>query len=132
MGFAIGYALSRGTLLVSALLGVFVYREFNGADAKTWAVQIAALYLFFAAALLLPFSGQLALLRLSRRHPRLRFARWLLLAIPAVFVLLAAGAVGEGGLFSGLAALFYLADGVLALAGWGLGWLADLIWSRRE
>lgn len=45
MGFAIGYALSRGTLLVSALLGVFVYREFNGADAKTWAVQIAALYL---------------------------------------------------------------------------------------
>ena len=89
------------------------------------------LYLFFAAALLLPFSGQLALLRLSRRHPRLRFARWLLLAIPAVFVLLAVGAVGEGGLFSGLAALFYLADGVLALAGWGLGWLADLIWSRR-
>lgn len=52
MGFAIGYALSRGTLLVSALLGVFVYREFNGADAKTWAVQIAALYLFFAAILL--------------------------------------------------------------------------------
>lgn len=52
LGFAIGYALSRGTLLVSALLGVFVYREFNGADAKTWAVQIAALYLFFAAILL--------------------------------------------------------------------------------
>ena len=28
--------------------------------------------------------------------------------------------------------LVILADGVLALAGWGLGWLADLIWSRRE
>ena len=36
------------------------------------------LYLFFAAALLLPLAGQLALLRLGRRHPRLRFARWLL------------------------------------------------------
>ena len=43
------------------------------------------LYLFFAAALLLPLAGQLALLRLGRRRPRLRFARWLLLAIPAVF-----------------------------------------------
>ena len=52
LGFAIGYALSRGTLLVSALLGVFVYREFNGADCKTWTVQLAALYLFFAAILL--------------------------------------------------------------------------------
>ena len=52
LGFAIGYALSRGTLLVSALLGVFVYREFKGADCKTWTVQIAALLLFFAAILL--------------------------------------------------------------------------------
>lgn len=64
------------------------------------------LYLFFAAALLLPFGGQLALLRLGRARPRLRFARWLLLAIPAVFVLLAAGAVGEGGLFSALRRCF--------------------------
>ena len=30
LGYAIGYALSRGTLLVSALLGVFVYKEFSG------------------------------------------------------------------------------------------------------
>lgn len=90
------------------------------------------LYLFFAAALLLPFGGQLALLRLGRRHPRLRFARWLLLIVPAVFALLAVGAGQENGLFSGLVVLFDLADGVLALAGWGLGWLADLIWSRRE
>ena len=90
------------------------------------------LYLFFAAALLLPFGGQLALLRLGRRHPRLRFARWLLLIVPAVFALLAVGAGQENGLFSGLVVLFDLADGVLALAGWWLGWLADLIWSRRE
>ena len=90
------------------------------------------LYLFFAAALLLPLAGQLALLRLGRRHPRLRFARWLLLAIPAVFVLLAVGAVGEGGLFSDLLALFYLISALCSLAGYGLGWLVDLIWSRRE
>ena len=90
------------------------------------------LYLFFAAALLLPLAGQLALLRLGRRHPRLRFARWLLLAIPAVFVLLAAGAVGEGGLFSDLLALFYLISALCSLAGYGLGWLGELIVKRRD
>ena len=90
------------------------------------------LYLFFAAALLLPMAGQLALLRLSRRHPRLRFARWLLLIVPAVFALLAVGAGQENGLFSGLVVLFDLAAAAAALAGYGLGWLVDLIWSRRE
>lgn len=89
------------------------------------------LYLFLAAALLLPLAGQLALLRLGRRHPRLRFARWLLLAVPAVFVLLAVGAVGEGGLFSDLLALFYLISALCSLAGYGLGWLGELIVKRR-
>ena len=90
------------------------------------------LYLFFAAALLLPFGGQLALLRLGRRHPRLRFARWLLLAIPAAFFLLAAQAHRGPSFASDLRALFYLISALCSLAGWGLGWLADLIWSRRE
>lgn len=90
------------------------------------------LYFFFAAAPLLPFGGQLALLRLGRRHPRLCFARWLLLAIPAVFVLLAVGAVGEGGLFSDLLALFYLISALCSLAGYGLGWLGELIVKRRD
>ena len=90
------------------------------------------LYLFFAAALLLPFSGQLALLSLSRRHPRLRFARWLLLAIPAVFFLLAAQAHRGPSFASGLLALFYLISALCSLAGYGLGWLVDLIWSRRK
>ena len=90
------------------------------------------LYLFFAAALLLPLAGQLALLRLGRRHPCLRFARWLLLAIPAVFFLLAAQANRGPSFASDLLALFYLISALCSLAGWGLGWLADLIWSRRE
>ena len=90
------------------------------------------LYLFFAAALLLPMAGQLALLRLSRRRPRLRFARWLLLTIPAVFFLLAAQAHRGPSFASDLLALFYLISALCSLAGWGLGWLADLIWSRRE
>lgn len=90
------------------------------------------LYLFFAAALLLPFGGQLALLRLGRARPRLRFARWLLLTIPAVFFLLAAQANRGPSFASGLLALFYLISALCSLAGWGLGWLADLIWSRRE
>lgn len=90
------------------------------------------LYLFLAAALLLPFGGQLALLRLGRRYPRLRFARWLLLAIPAVFFLLAAQAHRGPSFASGLLALFYLISALCSLAGYGLGWLADLIWSRRE
>ena len=90
------------------------------------------LYLFFAASLLLPFGGQLALLRLGRRRPRLRFARWLLLAIPAVFFLLAAQAHRGPSFASDLLALFYLISALCSLAGYGLGWLADLIWSRRE
>lgn len=90
------------------------------------------LYLFLAAALLLPMAGQLALLRLGRRHPRLRFARWLLLAIPAAFFLLAAQAHRGPSFASDLLALFYLISALCSLAGWGLGWLADLIWSRRE
>ena len=90
------------------------------------------LYLFFAADLLLPFGGQLALLRLGRRHPRLRFARWLLLTIPAVFFLLAAQAHRGPSFASDLLALFYLISALCSLAGYGLGWLADLIWSRRE
>ena len=56
LGYAIGYALSRGTLLVSALLGVFVYREFSGADCKTWTTQIIALLLFVTAILLEAFA----------------------------------------------------------------------------
>ena len=52
IGVAISYALSRGTLLVSALLGVFVYHEFNGADCKTWTTQITALLLFVVAIVL--------------------------------------------------------------------------------
>ena len=52
LGFAIGYALSRGTLLVSALLGVFVYKEYKGADWKTWTVQIISLLLFLASILM--------------------------------------------------------------------------------
>ncbi|CBK20619.2 uncharacterized protein [Blastocystis hominis] len=45
----ISYALSRGTLLVSALLGILCYKEFNGANASTWATQIIALILFVVA-----------------------------------------------------------------------------------
>ena len=90
------------------------------------------LYLFFAAALLLPFGGQLALLRLGRRHPRLRFARWLLLAIPAVFSLLAAQAHRGLSFASGLLALFYLISALCSLAGYGLGWLGELIVKRRD
>lgn len=90
------------------------------------------LYLFLAAALLLPMAGQLALLRLGRARPRLRFARWLLLAIPAVFFLLAAQAHRGPSFASDLLALFYLISALCSLAGYGLGWLADLIWSRRE
>lgn len=90
------------------------------------------LYLFLAAALLLPLGGQLALLRLGRARPRLRFARWLLLAIPAVFFLLAAQAHRGPSFASDLLALFYLISALCSLAGYGLGWLADLIWSRRE
>ena len=89
------------------------------------------LYLFFAAALLLPFGGQLALLRLGRRHPRLRFARWLL-AIPAVFFLLAAQAHRGPSFASGLLALFYLISALCSLAGYGLGWLGELIVKRRD
>ena len=89
------------------------------------------LYIFFAAALLLPLAGQLALLRLGRRHPRLRFARWLLLAIPAVFFLLAAQAHRGPSFASDLLALTYLISALCSLAGYGLGGLADLIWSRR-
>ncbi len=90
------------------------------------------LYLFLAAALLLPMAGQLALLRLGRSRPRLRPIRWLLLIVPAVFVLLAVGAGQENGLFSGLVVLFDLAAAAAALAGYGLGWLVDLIWERRR
>ena len=60
------------------------------------------LYLFFAAALLLPLAGQLALLRLGPS-----FA-------------------------SGLLALFYLISALCSLAGYGLGWLGDLIVKRRD
>lgn len=56
LGYAIGYALSRGTLLVSALLGVFVYKEFSGADCPTWTTQIIALLLFVTAILLEAFA----------------------------------------------------------------------------
>lgn len=90
------------------------------------------LYLFFATALLLPFGGQLALLRLGRRHPRLRFARWLLLAIPAVFFFLAAQAHWGPSFASGLLALFYLISALCSLAGYGLGWLGELIVKRRD
>ena len=90
------------------------------------------LYLFLAAALLLPMAGQLALLRLGRARPRLRFARWLLLTIPAVFFLLAAQAHRGPSFASDLLALFYLISALCSLAGYGLGWLVDLIWSRRE
>ena len=90
------------------------------------------LYLFFAAALLLPFGGQLALLRLGRRHPRLHFARWLLLAIPAVFFFLAAQAHWGPSFASGLLALFYLISALCSLAGYGLGWLGELIVKRRD
>lgn len=45
----ISYALSRGTLLVSALLGILCYKEFNGASALTWLTQIVALILFVVA-----------------------------------------------------------------------------------
>ena len=89
------------------------------------------LYLFLAAALLLPLAGQLALLRLGRRHPRLRFVRWLPLIVPAVFLLLAVQAGLENGLFSGLVVLFDLAAALAALAGCGLGWLGDWVWRKR-
>ena len=49
LGYAISYSLSRGTLLVSALWGILCYKEFNGADCKTWTTQLGALYLFVAA-----------------------------------------------------------------------------------
>ena len=55
------------------------------------------LYLFFAAALLLPMAGQ--------RGPS--FA-------------------------SGLLALFYLISALCSLAGYGLGWLGELIVKRRD
>ena len=45
----ISYALSRGTLLVSALLGILCYKEFNGASVTTWLTQIVALILFVVA-----------------------------------------------------------------------------------
>ena len=90
------------------------------------------LYLFFAAALLLPFGGQLALLRLGRARPRLRFARWLLLTIPAVFFLLAAQAHRGPSFASDLLALFYLISALCSLAGYGLGWLGEVIVKRRD
>ena len=89
------------------------------------------LYLFLAAALLIPMAGQLALLRLGRARPRLRFTRWLLLIVPAVFLLLAVQAGGEDGLFSGLVVLFHLAAALAALTGCGLGWLGDWVWRKR-
>lgn len=89
------------------------------------------LYLFFAAALLLPMAGQLALLRLGRARPRLRPIRWLLLAIPAVFFLLAAQAHRGPSFASDLLALFYLISALCSLAGYGLGWLGELIVKRR-
>lgn len=52
LGYAISYSLSRGTLLVSALWGIFFYKEFNGANCKTWTTQLAALFLFVAAILI--------------------------------------------------------------------------------
>ena len=90
------------------------------------------LYLFFAAALLLPLGGQLALLRLGRSRPRLRFARWLPLLVPGIFLLLAARAQGENGFFSGLVVLFYLAAALASLAGCGLGWLGDRVWRGKR
>ena len=51
LGYAISYSLSRGTLLVSALWGIFYYHEFRGANCKTWTTQLSALYFFVAAIL---------------------------------------------------------------------------------
>ena len=51
LGYAISYSLSRGTLLVSALWGIFYYHEFRGANCKTWTTQLSALYFIVAAIL---------------------------------------------------------------------------------
>ena len=60
------------------------------------------------------------------------FAAALLLAIPAVFFLLAAQAHRGPSFASGLLALFYLISALCSLAGYGLGWLGELIVKRRD
>ena len=55
---AISYALSRGTLLVSALLGITCYHEFRYADCLTWTIQITALVLFVVAIVIVAFAAK--------------------------------------------------------------------------
>lgn len=83
-----------------------------------------------AAAFLLPLLLQWGLLSLGRRHPRLRFTRWLPLLGSAVFAAQAVNAAGESGIFSGLVVLAYGALAALTLLGWGCGWGADAL--RRK
>ena len=83
------------------------------------------LYLAAAAAFLLPL-----LLPLGRKHPKLRFTRWLPLLGSAVFAALAVSAAGENGIFSGLSVLAYGALAALILLGWACGWAADAL--RRK
>ena len=58
ISYAISYALSRGTLLVSALWGIIFYKEFKGADGKTWTIQIISLLCFLAAILVVAFAAK--------------------------------------------------------------------------
>ena len=83
-----------------------------------------------AAAFLLPLLLQCWLLPLGRKHPRLRFTRWLPLLGSAVFAALAVSAAGENGIFSGLSVLAYGALAALILLGWACGWGADAL--RRK
>ena len=49
-GAAISYALGQGAPMIAALWGVFVWKEFKGADKKT-NVYLAVMFLFFIAGL---------------------------------------------------------------------------------
>jgi glucose uptake protein len=47
-GSAVSYALGQGAPLVSALWGLLVWREFKGADFRTWMLLVAMIVLFGA------------------------------------------------------------------------------------
>ena len=88
------------------------------------------LFLRAAPFFLLPLLLQCWLLGLGRRHPGLRFTRWLLPLGSAAFAALVLAAAGESGIFSGLAVLAYGTLAALILLGWGCGWGADAL--RRK
>ena len=57
-GAAISYALGQGAPMIAALWGVFVWKEFKGADAKTNG-YLAIMFIFFIAGLaMIVFAGR--------------------------------------------------------------------------